>query len=390
MDWIFDADAHLTEPPDVWSARVPKKYAERAPKMARNDEGQDVWLLDGVKISSVGTTATAGWKGFPPKIPPTLEDCHPGAYDAKARLQYMDEMGIWAQVLYPNVAGFGSQRFLKLDDPELMLVCVQAYNDFLRDWASEDPRRLITIMSLPFWDVSASIGEIERCAPLGFRGVLFTGEPQRFGLPTLGNPHWDPLWAAAQAAGLPVQFHVGSGEDGSEQTPERLSTTGQNGTVAYAATRLVLKNGIQTADLICSGVLPRFPDLKFVTVESAMGWVPTVLEQTDYIYRAYSGSDENLPSEMFRRQVYCTYWFERAAPRRLLGEVPVDNVMFETDFPHPSCLYRDEVAEAIEVGLGEIDEESRRKILWANGASLYHVDAPDRPVGESVVASRHS
>jgi predicted TIM-barrel fold metal-dependent hydrolase len=245
-------------------------------------------------------------------------------------------------------------------------------------------------MSLPFWDVDASIGEIERCAPLGFRGILFTGEPQRFDLPTLGNPHWDRLWAAAQAAGLPVHFHVGSGEDGSEQTPERLATTGQNGTVAYAAARLVLKNGIQTADLICSGVLPRFPDLKFVTVESAMGWVPTVLEQTDYIYRAYSGSDENLPSEMFRRQVYCTYWFERAAPRRLLGEVPIDNVMFETDFPHPSCLYGDEVAEAIEVGLGKIDDGARHKILWANGASLYHVEAPDRPVAESVLASQHS
>ena len=52
--------------------------------------------------------------------------------------RYMDEVGIWAQVLYPNVAGFGSQRFLSIRDDELKLVCVRAYNDFLRDWASAD------------------------------------------------------------------------------------------------------------------------------------------------------------------------------------------------------------------------------------------------------------
>jgi hypothetical protein len=43
---------------------------------------------------------------------------HPGAYDAKAYLKYMDEMGIWAMVMYPNVGGFGAQQFLKLNDPE--------------------------------------------------------------------------------------------------------------------------------------------------------------------------------------------------------------------------------------------------------------------------------
>jgi predicted TIM-barrel fold metal-dependent hydrolase len=377
--WIIDADAHLTESPDVWSSRVPSKYADQIPRMVRTDDGRDIWVLDGVNISVVGATATAGWDGFPPDLPPTLADCHPGAYDAAARLQYMDQLGIWAQVLYPNVAGFGSQRFLDIKDRELKLLCVRAYNDFLRDWASADPKRLVTIMSLPFWDVEASVAEVERCAGLGFRGILFTGEPQRFGLPTLGNPHWDPLWSSAQAAGLPVHFHVGSGEDSpTGVTPERIATTGRDGTIAYLAASMVLKNGIQCADLICSGVLVRFPKLKFVSVESAIGWVPTVLEQTDYIYQAYSGSDENRPSELFRRQVYCTYWFERAAPRQLLGDIPVDNVMFETDYPHPSCLYGDEVAQAIEVGLARIDEKARHKIVWGNAAALYNIGQPDR------------
>ena len=88
---------------------------------------------------------------------------HPGAYDAKARLKYMDEMGIWAMVMYPNVGGFGAQQFLKLGDPELMLTCVQIYNDWQTEWASADSRRLLPITSIPFWDVEAAV---EGSAPL--------------------------------------------------------------------------------------------------------------------------------------------------------------------------------------------------------------------------------
>jgi predicted TIM-barrel fold metal-dependent hydrolase len=382
--WIIDADAHVTEPPDVWASRVPSRYGDQIPRMVRNDAGQDVWMVDGAQMSTVGGTATAGWEDFPPNPPPRLADCHPGAYDANARLGYMDEVGIWAQVLYPNVAGFGNQQFLNMRDPEVKLLCVRAYNDFLHEWVSADARRLIPIVSLPFWNVKASVAEIERCAALGFRGILFTGEPQRFGLPTLGNSHWDPLWACAQDASLPIHFHVGSGDDTNDlptRSPERLASTGRDWTVAYSAARLLLKNGIQCADLICSGVLVRFPKLKFVSVESGIGWIPTVLEQTDYMYHAYSGSDDR-PSDLFRRQVYCTYWFEQAAPR-LLGDIPVENVLFETDFPHPTSLYSSDIARAIETGLGHIDDGARRKILWDNAAGLYGIESPANPPGAS-------
>src|SRR5262245_9727111 len=103
---IIDADAHLTEPRDLWTSRVPKRYVDAVPHMVRADGGWDVWELGGVRISTVGLLAVAGWDSFPPNPPLTLEECHPGAYDANARLRYMDEVGIWAQIMYPNVAGF--------------------------------------------------------------------------------------------------------------------------------------------------------------------------------------------------------------------------------------------------------------------------------------------
>jgi len=376
---IIDVDTHLTEPADTWTSRVPRHHVDHVPQMTRDADGKDIWVLDGQRFYTVGMTATAGWHAPFPDGPPTVEECHPAAYDAHARLRYMDEVGIWAQVLYPNVAGFGSQRFLKIPDDDLKLICVRAYNDFLRDWAAADPRRLITIMATPFWDIGAAVAEVERGAAMGHRGILFTGEPQRFGLPFLGDRHWDPLWSAAVDAGLAVHFHIGSGDTAQSFTPERVAAHGNGATYAYTSVELFLKNGVQVADLITSGVLPRFPALRFVSVESGIGWIPFVLEAADHSYlEARPGRHsewELLPSEYFRRQVYACYWFENVAPARLLDDIGVDNILFETDFPHPTCLYGD-VRARIDKSLAFASTAVREKLLWGNAAALYGVDRP--------------
>jgi predicted TIM-barrel fold metal-dependent hydrolase len=347
--------------------------------VVRNDKGFDVWLLDGVQIYTAGVTALAGWPEPFPSGPPTYEDMHPAAYDAGARLKLMDGEGIWAQVLYPNVAGFGSQKFLQIKDDALKLICVEAYNDFLRDWASADPRRLITIMSMPFWDVDACVKEIERGAAAGHRGVLFTGEPQRFGLPFLGEKHWDPLWSAARDAGLAIHFHIGSGDVGNIFSAERVAAHGTASTYAMSSVDLFLKNGLQVSDLLLSGVLPRFPDLKFVSVESGIGWIPFVLEAVDHSYleaRPHRTSEwDLLPSEYFARQVYACHWFETVPLRRLLEDLPVDNLLFETDFPHPTCLY-DDVAGRVEEAFAGLEPDLRRKLLWGNASALYGIADP--------------
>jgi predicted TIM-barrel fold metal-dependent hydrolase len=221
---------------------------------------------------------------------------------------------------------------------------------------------------------------VERGIDLGLRGVLFTGEPQRFGFPTIGDRHWDPLWAVAQEAGLPVHFHIGNGGV-TGISPERQAAHGRAGTQAFAAVDLFMKNGVQCADLITSGLLPRFPDLQFVSVESGMGWLPFVLEAADYSYLGAFRSGRRpadgdaLPSQLFREHVYVTYWFEQVAPRYLLDVVPVDNVLFETDFPHTTCLFGN-IRETIETGLGHAPEAVRRKILWDNAAALYGIPEP--------------
>lgn len=386
LDWVIDCDSHITEPPDVWSARLPARFRDRAPRIVRDPErGWDVWRIgERQAVVTVGHTAVAGWPEPFPAAPRTLEQVPKAAYDAKARLEYMDSLGIWAMALYPNVGGFGNEAFLGLGDPELMLACVRAYNDFLIDWIEPDPRRFLPILATPFWDPQASAEEIQRCAALGHKGVLFTGEPQRFGQPCLADRHWDPLWAAAQDTGLPVSLHIGSGSLSEEFTPERMAAYGIGALNTKTTVSLFLENGKQLVDLLLSGVLPRFPQLRVVSVESGIGFIPFVLEAADYAFeysqvRRQRPEFELRPSEYFARQVYGCYFFEELAPQRLLDRIGVENVLFETDYPHPVCLYGN-VREKIDAGLAGQPPHVRRKLLWENAARLYGVAEPDRPV----------
>ena len=331
-------------------------------------------------LSNPGETATAG-VGTIDDPPKRYEDMHPGAYDAKARLAYMDQLGIWAMVMYPNVGGFGAQEFLKLNDPELMLCCVQIYNDWQSEWAEADSRRLLPITSLPFWDVEASVAEVRRCAEMGHRGILFSGAPQTLGQPLLGDRQWNPIWETAVELNLPISFHIGSGDFGFDQVGPKTETYGRMAAFTSIGIDLFLQNGMYLGDLIMSGVLIRYPDIKFVSVESGIGWIPFVLEALDYQFHGNRVREENPafelnPSEYFARNIYACYWFEQVAPRRLIDKVGVDNILFETDFPHPTSLYGDEVHKRIDAGLADCEESVRRKILWENGRDLYRIEEP--------------
>jgi predicted TIM-barrel fold metal-dependent hydrolase len=375
---IIDVDTHLTEPHDVWTSRVAAKHRALVPRVERVD-GRDIWMLGDERISAVGPTAPAGWPHAMPDTPTGYTDIHPAAFEAKARLQLMDERGVWAEVLYPNVAGFGGQKFLMLGDPELMYECVRAYNDFLIDWTSADPRRLIPTMASPFWDVDACVREIERCAALGFRAINFTGEPQVFGLPYLGEAHWDPFWSAACDHDMVVSFHIGSGEFNWDH--KRTAARGFTETYAMQSVHLFHKNGLQVCDLLLSGVLPRFEQLRVVSVESGIGWIPFTFEALDYQFVEGGGFKsrpefKKLPSEYFADQVYATFWFEEIAPRDMLGtRIPIGNVMFETDFPHPTCLFEN-VQEKIDAGLGHLSDDVRHQLLWGNAEALYRITPP--------------
>ncbi len=377
---VIDVDTHITEPPDVWTARVSRKWGERVPHIERID-GRDVWMAGDERIGTPGSTSMAGFDGVIPESPATFDDIHPSMFDARERLAFMDEQGIDAQVLYPNVGGFGSGSWLRLGDMALVEECVSAYNDFLVDWTSADPNRLIPIATTPFWDLDLALRELERCIANGHRAVNFCNQPQDHGQPGLASRHWDPVWALAQEAGIPISFHIGGGDIGSLMVDTH--NMGFHANFARVSSLIFVDNTKCIADLIFGGVCHRFPELKFVSVESGVGWLPSVLEAFDWQWRNGGVTDDHpeydlLPSEYFRRQIFGCFWFERASALNAIAQFP-DNILYETDYPHPTCQHpgprtpaqfpRD-YAESV---LGSLDDAVLDKVLFSNAARLYGV-----------------
>ena len=182
----IDTDTHITEPPDVWTARVSKKWGDAVPHIKRVG-GMDMWFVRDQVIHAPGWVTMAGFDGSYPEHPQGFDDIPKSSFDAHERLKHMDREGIQAQVLYPNVGGFGAGGFLKLGEPELMLECVRAYNDFLVEWCSADKKRLLPGAAIPFWDVKESVKEIHRAASIGHKTVLACTAPG-FRLPALAPP----------------------------------------------------------------------------------------------------------------------------------------------------------------------------------------------------------
>ena len=130
-------------------------------------------------------------------------------------------------------------------------------------------------------------------APLGFKSVIFSGAPQDHGLPYLADPHWNRLWSAADTAGMSISFHLGSGNfQGRHFSAERVKNEPMTDILARLITMGFLDSAQHVTDLLHSGVLYRYPNLKFVAAESGIGWIPFVFESADYHYKEASGGHD--------------------------------------------------------------------------------------------------
>jgi predicted TIM-barrel fold metal-dependent hydrolase len=132
----------------------------------------------------------------------------PGCYDVNARLADMDLDGVHAQMCFPSFPGFAGGTFFSAEDKDLAAACVVAWNDFILDeWSAAAPDRFIPMVMVPFWDVEASVAEVQRTAAKGAKAITFTEAPHRLGLPSFHGDHWDPFLAAAQEAQMPLCLH---------------------------------------------------------------------------------------------------------------------------------------------------------------------------------------
>jgi predicted TIM-barrel fold metal-dependent hydrolase len=379
---VIDADTHLTERHDLWTSRAPAGMKDRMPHVADVD-GVATWVVEGAVLGRAGAGGVVGrdkekGRSFEALYEWTIDKIHEAAYDPVARLEIMDETGIWAQIIFPNVVGLGGQALAQaVDDPALRELCVEIFNDARAELQAESNNRLLPMAIMPAWDIDACVREARRAKGLGLRGINITSDPQDQGAPDLANRAWDPFWEVCSDLALPVHFHIGASLTTMTFFGEYpWASHNDDVKLAIGGTLLFIGNARIVVNIICSGMLERFPELKIVSVESGAGWIPFILEALDYEMSENAPDDKAalslLPSEYFKRQIYATTWFERTNLPQLVEAVGEDNIMFETDFPHPTCLYPDPLGVAAE-NMRDLSDIARSKILGGNAINLYRL-----------------
>ena len=368
---LISADDHVQEHPEVWTSRMSKnKWGDRVPHVKRRQDGNDCWMIDGQEIGLSALafmTAASGDRG---KEPTRWLDVPAMAYNPHERLKALESDRVDYTVLYPTVAGLAAESFGRINDSELELACVQAYNDWLmEEWAAVSPR-FIPQCIVPIWPMENTVGEIKRAVANGHKGVIYPASPMELrDVPHINEPAYDPLWKICEDLGVPICFHSGG-----SRKAQLLPGEGFSPLVA-AAYRSVVRSVSSIAVLanfLISRILYRFPNLKVVFADSSLGWGAYEIEYADYQSAADGLQSEGYslkPSELFQRQCYftCSYDCVSLRVRRYLGP---SNILWSTHFPLPTTSWPN-TQQKIELSFKGIPNDEKARILWRNAATLY-------------------
>ena len=379
---VIDCDTHYTEPPDLWTSRAPATMKSKMPYM-KTVNGQSLWFIEGDKpFGMVGTTVvdSAGNKQRGKLSIASFEEMDEASYKVKPRLAVMDRMGIFAQIVYPNAGGFGATKFLSIDDKDLQIACLKIYNDAVAEWQAESNGRLFPQAFLPFWDIKETMKEVVRIKEdLHLTGITMTDKPEVFGLPDYGQPIWEPLWELVNELRIPIDFHIGAGLKTFAIEDFSWGSFGPQRKLASIATLMYMSNAYMVNCFMLSGLFDKYPNLKLVSVESGCGWVPFVIEAAEYQWDEMAPDEakglQKRPAQYFKDHIYATFWFEDFGVKHFIEMIGPNNLLFETDFPHPTCLYPESQEHLAKV-LARLDPGVRSRVIQDNAAELYKIPLP--------------
>lgn len=391
LNWLISVDDHILEPPNLWVDRVASKDRDRAPNMQTDDNGMDVWVYDGKKMPSSGLSAVVGKskEEFSPE-PLNYAEMRPGCYDAKARVEDMNQSGVLASLCFPTLPRFCGQLFMEASDREFGFQCLQIYNDWLvEEWCGAAPGRYIPLMLIPMWDPQLAVKEMERMAARGVTSFAFSENPEPLGLPTIhdADHYWEPVMAAANELGMVASMHVGS----SSTLPRICNDAPFMANLTWGASRT---SGTMLS-WIFSGLFQRYPNLKIALSEGEIGWAPYFLERAEQVldkqrywvkrgtkFMGHAGNEADLDTldirESFRNHIYGCIIEDRHAMKSL-DEIGEDNVMCETDYPHSDSTWPNCIDVARDT-MKDLPEHVQYKLLRGNAERLYRFTPAEPPV----------
>ena len=373
---FISTNEHVIETPDVWRSRLSAaQWGERIPHVVTAPDGTERWRIDGREYPLVGAGSAAACMPDRADEPQRWADMPAVVVDPAARARAMEDQGVDYAVLYPSVAGVGGETFGRIEDADLELACVQAYNDWLVEtWAAASPK-FIPQCIVPLSSVERAEAEIRRAVARGHRGVVFPGIPDqvRKGAPHINDPQYDGVWRACEELRVPVCFHAGV------VASMELEPYPGYAPAVQAAFRAITRPASGTAmlsNILVSRIFERFPDLKVVFAESALGLTSFSVEGSDYGFRMWR-LDERYghrapPSAIFKDNCYVVGWYDHLNLRNVVDYLGASSLLWSTKFPLGTSSWPD-TQKQLSKSFSGVNAERQRQVLWSNAAELYRI-----------------
>ena len=372
---FISVDDHLVEPRDTFEDRVASKYIDAAPKVVEDESGMEYWLIDGERTVNAGGNAHISWAPeHRTNGPVRFDQIRPGTFDVHARIRDMDIAGVLASLCFPSALwGFAGQRFGRFQDPDAGLEIMRAYNRWIIEaWAGSYPDRLIPSQVTWLRDPNIAADEIRKNAELGFKGVSFSENPEKLGLPSIYSTEWDPFFRACEETETVLNLHVGS----SSQTLVPSVDT----PLEVLVTLFPLNAMLATCDWLFAKIPVRFPNLKIAMTESGVGWLPMLLDRLSYVESKFHKDNFGSMGSVWKAEdgmtaleaLHQSFWFTSfwdPSPFQL-DNLPTDRVMFEMDYPHNDSTWPD-TQEVMEIHLRGRSREDIERMTFRNASTLY-------------------
>jgi uncharacterized protein len=374
---LISCDSHVVTDKDAFIERMSKsKWGVRIPQLIEvEDKGQLVhrWAVNGKPLRGRGVCNCPAVMNDPLRnsYPQRWEEVPSKAYVPNERLKALDADGVDAEVLFPNDPG----SFHQYGDAEFELECVRAYNDSVSEWNRSSDRFIPLAMVPLLGEMEATVAEVERAAAIGHRGIIMFALPSLLveKLPHISEAHWYPLWNACQNLSMPIHLHASAGLARKLTFPEWEGYSAYEQHAAFTVPTAAWPAQI-IPNAIFSGIAYQFPRLKWVFAETGIGSVSCVQTACDHEWerrKLWRHGLKERPSELIRQQVYVNFWYEQAG-MDLRHNVGVDNIMWESDYPHIASTYPDSW-KFVERSLKGIAEDERTKMLYRNSQLLYRL-----------------
>lgn len=367
---VFDADAHVIYPADLWQRYMDKKFLDRF------DRRQPI-------------------PGFDTYNPVTIDDRFTqhntilyGRFMEAIGWTYDDMTAKYGSIVAEGFTGDRVRDALAVDgidmcviygpeydlwfegiDPELQAAMVRAYNRWGAEMRETSGGRVHTSGPVPLNDVGRAIEEIQYAYDeLGIR--CFWARPDHFNQRTLGDRYYNPIWELLQDLDCAFATHEFMGLRGDSFGHDRYRTFTEWHSVVHQFEAM----GAMMS-MIVHGVFERYPKLRVAYMEAGCGWLPSWLHRVDEQLEM-AGANEfpeltMSATDYFRRNCWISTECEDPFVADVIRPFGDGHIVWESDFPHPDSKYPHTTDEFLGLTPDAISDDSKRKILWDNAIDLY-------------------